>query len=137
MVRLHDRSQGVFYDYPDLITVVSRISHFDDVEAGRAWGSHLHPTFILRPPTHDRSYSVSVPDPVQTNDISGDSEMHLLDTMKDLMELIIQDYSANGYTLVRQEQLDPVGNDKVVRNRCLTDVMYSPIVNPFSNKTGS
>jgi len=139
VVRLHDREESVLYDYPDLIAVVSRISYFDDQEMGKSWGSQIHPSFVIRPPRHDKSYRQSVRDPVQTNDVTGESEEYLHDTIQQLIEAIITDYEGEGkqHLLLHQEQLTPVPNDKSIRNQCLMNTTFSPMVNPFSDHSGS
>jgi len=130
-VRLHDRRRTVQYDYPDLIAIISRISYFDNRTQGIAWASQFQPAFFLRSPSHSEEYFISVPEPMMTNDVTGDSEAYLEDTIDQLLQAIIDQKTANGKAeLVRHEQLAAVPNDKAVRLACLNNASFIAAVDP-------
>ena len=131
IVRLHDRNQdaGWRYDTPDLLTIVSRATYFEDLSEGMRWVNHTWPAFFLRAPADGKAeYRVPVPEQLFRDDVAGDSEAYLIPTLNKLMDAIEASKAEGGRAkLIRKEQLVPAPNDRGMRDACLNNYSYIPV----------
>ncbi|TFJ86121.1 hypothetical protein NSK_002941 [Nannochloropsis salina CCMP1776] len=130
-IRLHDRSKPFEWNYPDRLSVLCRVSYFEDKAAADAWASHPWPAFFIKAPDLPH-YQRSVPEQRLLSDISGESEQTYLPTIHSLLAAIIANKTASGQArLLRQEQIVAVPNDRGTRNQCLNNNSFIAAVDPL------
>ncbi len=135
-IRLHDRSKPVEFDFPDRLTVLCRVSYFDDHALGDAWANHPWPAFFFRAPDLPH-YQRGLPEPRLLSDVSGESERVYLPTMERLMDAIVANKTKDGHTkLVRKEQIAAVPNDRGTRDQCLNNASFVSAVDPIMTGRG-
>jgi hypothetical protein len=99
------------YDVTDLLTLVSRVSYFNNVTSGLAWVNHTWPAFFLRAtPTAPPPYRTPVPEQRLRDDVSGDSEAYLQPTLHRLMDAVERNMTDGGRAkLLRRDRLQVHG----------------------------
>jgi hypothetical protein len=98
--------------------------------------NHTWPALFLRAPADgsEPEFRVAVPEQRLRDDVSGESEAGLLPTMRKLMAAIEANKTAGGRAvLLSTEQLVPQPNGRGVRDACLNNYTFVPMVNPFVN----